>query len=233
VRPAATAAAGLPVMFPSGRNVVYCEATSNAVTAPRPSRSPTWIGGRVSSTSTEVKIRFAYAVRHPARDAAVQLNDRAGAASPAATATADPPLDPPGECVSDHRGARRSRPGALGVRPQPQFGHAGAADDHRPGRPQPRHDRTTLVSSLPAHACPQVSRAELIARAKSWLTAGPGGGPVPCSQTSRFQEYRQDCSGYVSTAARIDKPGKITVDLADHLHSTSISMAELRWATSS
>lgn len=88
---------------------------------------------------------------------------------------------------------------------------------------------TTLVSSLPAHAYPQVSRAELIARAKSWLTAGPGGGPVPCSQTSRFQEYRQDCSGYVSTAARIDKPGKITVDLADHLHSTSISMAELRW----
>jgi len=88
---------------------------------------------------------------------------------------------------------------------------------------------TTLVSSLPAHAYPQVSRAELINRAKSWLTAGPGGGPVPYSQTARFQNYRQDCSGYVSMAARIDAPGKITIDLADRDHSVPIAMADLRW----
>ncbi|SER74651.1 hypothetical protein [Lentzea albida] len=88
---------------------------------------------------------------------------------------------------------------------------------------------TTLVSTAPAHAYPQVSRAEVIARAKSWLTAGPGGGPVPYSQSVGLQGYRQDCSGYVSMAARIDAPGKITIDLADRLHSAPIAMADLRW----
>jgi len=88
---------------------------------------------------------------------------------------------------------------------------------------------TTLVSALPAQAYPAVSRSELISRAKVWLTAGPGGGPVPYSQTLRFDGYRQDCSGYVSMAARIDKPGKITIDLADRYHSAGIAMTDLRW----
>ncbi|WP_330275665.1 hypothetical protein OG205_08360 [Lentzea sp. NBC_00516] len=88
---------------------------------------------------------------------------------------------------------------------------------------------TTLVSALPAHAYPDVTRADMINRARSWLTAGPNHGPVPYSQQSRFEGYRQDCSGYVSMAAKIDQPGKITTDLADRLHSKPISLAELRW----
>jgi hypothetical protein len=86
---------------------------------------------------------------------------------------------------------------------------------------------STLVA--PAQAYPAVSRTELINRAKTWLTAN-NGGPVPYSQT-RFwgsEGYRQDCSGYVSMAARLGAPGKITIDLADHVHSTGITMSQLR-----
>ncbi|MCP2244427.1 hypothetical protein [Lentzea aerocolonigenes] len=87
---------------------------------------------------------------------------------------------------------------------------------------------TTLVSTLPAHAA-TISRADMIARAKTWLTAD-NGKPVPYSQTSYWgaEGYRQDCSGYVSMAAKIGAPGQRTVELYD-TYSTRIAAADMRW----
>ncbi|MEV6235960.1 hypothetical protein [Lentzea sp. NPDC051838] len=85
---------------------------------------------------------------------------------------------------------------------------------------------STLVA--PAQAA-TISRADMIARAKTWLTAN-NGGPVPYSQTSYWgsEGYRQDCSGYVSMAAKIGAPGQRTVELYD-TYSTRIAAADLRW----
>jgi hypothetical protein len=87
---------------------------------------------------------------------------------------------------------------------------------------------TTLISTLPAQAA-TISRAELIARAKTWLTAN-NGGPVPYSQSRYWgsEGYRQDCSGYVSMAAKLGAPGQRTVELYD-TYSTGISATDLRW----
>ncbi|WP_154697725.1 C40 family peptidase [Lentzea guizhouensis] len=88
---------------------------------------------------------------------------------------------------------------------------------------------TTLVSALPAQAV-QISRQDLIARAKTWLTAN-NGGPVPYSQELFWgtEKYRQDCSGYVSMAARIGAPGERTVELHDYFSTKLNSMNDLRW----
>ena len=88
---------------------------------------------------------------------------------------------------------------------------------------------TTLVSALPAHAA-QVTRQELINRAKTWLTAN-NGGPVPYSQSLYWgsEGYRQDCSGYVSMAARIGAPGQRTVELYDTYSVKLSSMNDLSW----
>lgn len=87
---------------------------------------------------------------------------------------------------------------------------------------------STLVAALPAQAV-QVTRQEMINRAKTWLTAN-NGGPVPYSQDLRWgaEQYRQDCSGYVSMAAKIGAPGQRTVELYD-TYSTEISKNDLRW----
>jgi hypothetical protein len=86
---------------------------------------------------------------------------------------------------------------------------------------------STLVS--PAYAT-SVSRQEMINRAKSWLTAN-GGGPVPYSQELLWgaERYRQDCSGYVSMAAKLGAPGQRTVELAQSPWSTGIATSDLRW----
>ncbi|WP_394619265.1 hypothetical protein JNUCC0626_09260 [Lentzea sp. JNUCC 0626] len=86
---------------------------------------------------------------------------------------------------------------------------------------------STLVS--PAHAV-QVSRQEMITRAKSWLTAN-NGRPVPYSQEQFWgaERYRQDCSGFVSMAAKLGAPGERTVELAQSPLSKEIAMSELRW----
>ncbi|MFJ8962179.1 hypothetical protein ACIRG5_22595 [Lentzea sp. NPDC102401] len=86
---------------------------------------------------------------------------------------------------------------------------------------------STLVA--PAYAA-SVSRQEMINRAKTWLTAS-NGGPVPYNQNLYWgaEGYRQDCSGYVSMAARIGAPGQRTVELAKAPFSTGIATNDLRW----
>ncbi|MET9633303.1 hypothetical protein ABZX92_38180 [Lentzea sp. NPDC006480] len=83
---------------------------------------------------------------------------------------------------------------------------------------------STLVAPAQAAATP-VYRYEIINRAASWLTAY-NGGRVPYDIYGRQDGYRTDCSGYVSMAAKLDKPGPITQDLPGL--STLISMAELK-----
>lgn len=71
----------------------------------------------------------------------------------------------------------------------------------------------TSASVAPALAAPGITRTEVLDRAASWLTAN-NRGPVPYSQTSHWHDgYRQDCSGYVSMAAKLGAPGPNTVEL--------------------
>ncbi|MCC4317372.1 NlpC/P60 family protein [Streptomyces malaysiensis] len=73
---------------------------------------------------------------------------------------------------------------------------------------------TSSVSvSVHAQAEP-VTPSEVLRRAATWLTAN-NGSQVPYSQTSVWSDgYRQDCSGYVSMALGLWKPGPNTVELA-------------------
>lgn len=54
-----------------------------------------------------------------------------------------------------------------------------------------------------------ISRDTIISRAQRWVDLG-----IPYSQTSRFEGYRQDCSGFVSMAWILPPPGRTTRDLA-------------------
>ena len=79
------------------------------------------------------------------------------------------------------------------------------------------------MSPACAAAGAPISATEMISRAKAWLTAS-NGGPVPYGQDLHWADgYRQDCSGYVSMAARIDAPGQRTVELATATLSSSAS----------
>jgi hypothetical protein len=70
----------------------------------------------------------------------------------------------------------------------------------------------------------------VFARARSWLTAWPGGGPVPYLSSNAhgdlFGDYRRDCSGYVSMALGLPGPGLDTITLAEH--STIIGKTDLQ-----
>jgi hypothetical protein len=70
----------------------------------------------------------------------------------------------------------------------------------------------------------------VFARARTWLTGWPGGGPVPYLSSNAagdlFGGYRRDCSGYVSMALGLPGPGIDTITLA--ARSTIIGKADLR-----
>jgi cell wall-associated NlpC family hydrolase len=86
----------------------------------------------------------------------------------------------------------------------------------------------TASPNGPVRSCADVSA--VFARAQSWLTAWPGGGPVPYSMSGApdelFGGYRRDCSGYVSMALGLSRPGLDTIQLA--AQSTPISKADLQ-----
>ncbi|MEV5550896.1 hypothetical protein AB0L35_32980 [Streptomyces sp. NPDC052309] len=75
-----------------------------------------------------------------------------------------------------------------------------------------------LTQAAPAEKASPVAakstRQQTLQRARTWLTAN-GGRQVPYSQSKTWKDgYRQDCSGYVSMALRLAKPGPNTVALA-------------------
>ncbi|MFF0106042.1 C40 family peptidase [Streptomyces hirsutus] len=74
-----------------------------------------------------------------------------------------------------------------------------------------------------------VTPAEMLRRARTWLTAD-NGSQVPYSQTSVWSDgYRQDCSGYVSMTLGLWKSGPNTVELAsDRSLTTPISLGDLK-----
>lgn len=73
----------------------------------------------------------------------------------------------------------------------------------------------------------KIARKTVINRAKKWLTAN-NGKQVPYSQTKTWGGYRTDCSGYVSMALKLPKPGPNTVGLANSSHTKKIKMANLK-----
>ncbi|SHE98591.1 NlpC/P60 family protein [Streptoalloteichus hindustanus] len=88
-------------------------------------------------------------------------------------------------------------------------------------------EATSTVTEAEIAAAPKVSRKDVIARAKVWLTAN-NGKQVPYSQSKVWRDgYRQDCSGYVSMAAKLAKPGPNTVGLFDG-HTVAINKKDLK-----
>ncbi|MFD7868716.1 peptidoglycan-binding protein [Streptomyces sp. NPDC059783] len=96
--------------------------------------------------------------------------------------------------------------------------------------PEPEADSglVTQADQISSLATATMSPDTMINRARTWLTAN-GGHQVPYSMQRTWKDgYRQDCSGYVSMALALGKPGLNTVGLADsrngvtqHLSSTS------------
>lgn len=91
-----------------------------------------------------------------------------------------------------------------------------------------------LVGAPAAPAAPaeQVSRGEMLQRAASWLTAD-NGGRVPYSMEKYWTDgYRQDCSGYVSMAAKLGdgnpRGGPNTEALATGRYTTPVKIADLQ-----
>ncbi|MTE18897.1 hypothetical protein F0L17_07070 [Streptomyces sp. TRM43335] len=84
------------------------------------------------------------------------------------------------------------------------------------------------VSSSQVATASTMTPQEMLNRAATWLTAY-NGGPVPYSQTATWGGYRTDCSGYVSMALGLWKPGPNTVGLAtDRSLTTPIRVSDLR-----
>jgi uncharacterized protein YfaT (DUF1175 family) len=73
------------------------------------------------------------------------------------------------------------------------------------------------------------TRQQTLRRARVWLTANKG-RQVPYSQSKRWKDgYRQDCSGYVSMALGLSRPGPYTVALAGTRSITRpIKMSQLK-----
>ncbi|WP_327344467.1 peptidoglycan-binding protein [Streptomyces europaeiscabiei] len=83
--------------------------------------------------------------------------------------------------------------------------------------PEPEADSklVTQVSDLSTMATATISPDTMINRARTWLTAN-NGSPVPYSMDRTWKDgYRQDCSGFVSMALGLGKPGLNTEGLAD------------------
>ncbi|WP_067449784.1 hypothetical protein [Actinomadura macra] len=83
-------------------------------------------------------------------------------------------------------------------------------------------DRTTSDSSRKKPD----ARSAIIARAKTWDPHT--GDRVPYSQTSYHNGYRTDCSGFVSMALGLPKPGENTVGLTSSRYTERITMSELK-----
>ncbi|WP_329404807.1 hypothetical protein [Streptomyces melanogenes] len=78
-----------------------------------------------------------------------------------------------------------------------------------------------------AQAAPRISRAQVLERAKTWLTAN-NGRPVPYFQNKYWKGgYRQDCSGYASMALGLSMPGPNTVQLKKSAYTRPIAMSQL------
>lgn len=69
-------------------------------------------------------------------------------------------------------------------------------------------------------------RSKVITRAETWHPHSDQ--RIPYSQTSTHNGYRTDCSGYVSMALGLSKPGTNTVGLTSSRYTERIEMSELK-----
>lgn len=79
----------------------------------------------------------------------------------------------------------------------------------------------SLTFAAPASAAPALTGATAVARAKVWVDRG-----ISYSQSTTYQGYRMDCSGYVSMAWGLTKPGYTTYTMPQV--GTYISKSSLR-----
>ncbi|MGC5014937.1 hypothetical protein ACLQ2R_29575 [Streptosporangium sp. DT93] len=97
-----------------------------------------------------------------------------------------------------------------------------------PGTPADEYGEpdTGTEEEATTFAAATITRSQMIARARTW---NPGTSKrVPYSQSKTRGGYRTDCSGYVSMALGLGKPGPITVGLAKSTYSKRITMSQLR-----
>ncbi|SFP56870.1 MULTISPECIES: hypothetical protein [Actinomadura] len=70
------------------------------------------------------------------------------------------------------------------------------------------------------------ARSKVISRARSWQPHSDD--RVPYSQVRTHEGYRADCSGFVSMALGLPKPGQNTVGLTSSKYTKRIKMSELK-----
>ncbi|WP_405586268.1 peptidoglycan-binding protein [Streptomyces sp. NBC_01092] len=95
--------------------------------------------------------------------------------------------------------------------------------------PEPEADSklVTQAGELSTMATATLSPDTMINRARTWLTAN-NGAPVPYSMERTWKDgYRQDCSGYVSMALGLGKPGLNTVGLADSRNGVTTRLSSM------
>ncbi|MFD5160377.1 peptidoglycan-binding protein [Streptomyces hawaiiensis] len=95
--------------------------------------------------------------------------------------------------------------------------------------PEPEADSklVTQAGELSTMSTATLSPDTMINRARTWLTAN-NGAPVPYSMERTWKDgYRQDCSGYVSMALGLGKPGLNTVGLADSRNGVTTRLSSM------
>ncbi|MEV0407512.1 hypothetical protein [Actinoallomurus sp. NPDC050550] len=95
--------------------------------------------------------------------------------------------------------------------------HAAPAALHAAAQP--------AAQDVSATAAAPISRRNVILRAETWHPHSKN--RIPYSQKRTHGGYRTDCSGYVSMALKLSKPGPNTVALATRTYSTPIRMSAL------
>ena len=117
------------------------ESSTERVSAPKTIQ---WLPSR-SCGARGTRPRCGLRPNRPVQAAGMRIEPAPSAASaagtiPAATAAAEPPLDPPGVRLGVPRVAGDAPGHRLRERPEPQLGHRGLADDHRAGGAQAADD---------------------------------------------------------------------------------------------
>jgi hypothetical protein len=145
----------------SARSGPVMDAVSSAASATDAASGPAWSSDQLCGTMPPRPMRPKVGFRptQPQRLAGMRIDlpvsePKAAAANPAATATPEPPLEPPGT-RSDRAGCGRRRFHAPG-----ELVHPRLADQYGTRRAQPRHARSVLLGpakghrpSPPASAC--------------------------------------------------------------------------------
>ena len=101
-----------------------------------------------------------------------------------------------------------------------------AAPASHPSRTSPTNLAVQAAAQAPVTTLATITRAKVIANAKTWHPHTSS--RVPYSQSKTHGGYRTDCSGYASMALALGKPGLNTVGLAKSSVTTKIKMSQLK-----